>query len=114
MQLVTYVHDSPPWKIADHAVHIPAAGSSQFGGTLFSRQRSSCWTALSRTSWQISPTRSARCGATTPSAVAEIGWCQRAGGSASEPRKHIVDVGLELVETVAGVVRLLRGSCAAS
>jgi hypothetical protein len=65
VQLVTYVHDSPPWKIADHAVHIPAAGSSQFGGTLFSRQRSSCWTALSRTSWQISPTRSARCGATT-------------------------------------------------
>jgi len=30
-----------------------------------------------------------------------------------EPRKHIVDLGLELVETVAGVVRLLRRSCAA-
>ena len=29
----------------------------------------------------------------------------------SEPRKHIVDLGLELVESVAGVVRLLRRSC---
>jgi 6-phospho-3-hexuloisomerase len=33
--LVTHEHNSPLWKIADHAVHIPAVGSTQFGGTLF-------------------------------------------------------------------------------
>jgi hypothetical protein len=46
-------------------------------------------------------------------AAAEIEWCLRSGASASEPRKHLVDLGLELVEAVAGVVRLLRRSCAA-
>lgn len=35
MLLVTHEHHSPLWRIADHALHIPVAGSSQFGGTLF-------------------------------------------------------------------------------